>query len=176
MPGPANTAIGPIDDWKHVAWSDESRFQLYRADGRVRVWRKPHKSMGPTCQQGTVQSGGASVVVWSLCSWSEMEPLIRLETALTGDKDNNATPPFSTRWRCKDASEAHSHFTIPRHHSYEDSCSHSVVKRVCSSSFVLLVLYVPLVRFPLLPMLVRFHQSSSSLPSVPLGLVFPLVL
>ncbi|GBM02866.1 hypothetical protein AVEN_52041-1 [Araneus ventricosus] len=94
MPGPANTAIGPIDDWKHVAWSDESRFQLYRADGRVRVWRKPHKSMGPTCQQGTVQSGGASVVVWSLCSWSEMEPLIRLETALTGD---NRTMRHPTR-------------------------------------------------------------------------------
>ncbi|GBM22753.1 hypothetical protein AVEN_196120-1 [Araneus ventricosus] len=52
-----------VDDWKHVAWSGECRFQLYRADGRVRVWRKPHKSMDPTCQQGTVQSGGASVMV-----------------------------------------------------------------------------------------------------------------
>ncbi|GBM89479.1 hypothetical protein AVEN_187050-1 [Araneus ventricosus] len=26
-----------VDDWKHVAWSDESRFQLYRTDARVRV-------------------------------------------------------------------------------------------------------------------------------------------
>ncbi|GBM37899.1 hypothetical protein AVEN_68592-1 [Araneus ventricosus] len=25
-----------IDDWKHVTWSDESRFQLYRTDARVR--------------------------------------------------------------------------------------------------------------------------------------------
>ncbi|GBM24270.1 hypothetical protein AVEN_22596-1 [Araneus ventricosus] len=25
-----------VDDWKNVAWSDESRFQLYRADARVR--------------------------------------------------------------------------------------------------------------------------------------------
>ncbi|GBN62449.1 hypothetical protein AVEN_83932-1 [Araneus ventricosus] len=25
-----------VDDWKHVAWSDECRFHLYRADGRVR--------------------------------------------------------------------------------------------------------------------------------------------
>ncbi|GBM54985.1 hypothetical protein AVEN_82533-1 [Araneus ventricosus] len=73
-----------VDDWKHVAWSDESRFQLYRADGRVRIWRKPHESMDPTCQQGTVQSGGASVMVWGLCSWGEMGSLIRLETALTG--------------------------------------------------------------------------------------------
>ncbi|GBM34894.1 hypothetical protein AVEN_41445-1 [Araneus ventricosus] len=25
-----------VDDWKHVTWSDESRFQLYRTDARVR--------------------------------------------------------------------------------------------------------------------------------------------
>ncbi|GBN64884.1 hypothetical protein AVEN_7504-1 [Araneus ventricosus] len=31
-----------VDDWKHVAWSDESRFQLYRTDARVRVWRRHH--------------------------------------------------------------------------------------------------------------------------------------
>ncbi|GFX58994.1 uncharacterized protein TNCV_3814281 [Trichonephila clavipes] len=43
-----------VDDWKHVAWSDESHFQLNLADGRVRVWRQPHKSMDPTCQQETV--------------------------------------------------------------------------------------------------------------------------
>ncbi|GBM03100.1 hypothetical protein AVEN_14595-1 [Araneus ventricosus] len=30
------------DDWKHVAWSDESRFQLYRTDAHVRVWRRHH--------------------------------------------------------------------------------------------------------------------------------------
>ncbi|GBN17137.1 hypothetical protein AVEN_248763-1 [Araneus ventricosus] len=41
------------------------------------------------------------------------------------------TPPFSTRWRCKWFHPvAHSHITILRRHSYEDSCSHSVVKRV----------------------------------------------
>ncbi|GBO18468.1 hypothetical protein AVEN_242625-1 [Araneus ventricosus] len=28
-----------IGDWKHVSWSHESRFQLYRTDARVRVWR-----------------------------------------------------------------------------------------------------------------------------------------
>ncbi|GBM93836.1 hypothetical protein AVEN_193924-1 [Araneus ventricosus] len=26
-----------VDDWKHVVWSDESRFQLYRTDARVRT-------------------------------------------------------------------------------------------------------------------------------------------
>ncbi|GBN09242.1 hypothetical protein AVEN_48120-1 [Araneus ventricosus] len=40
----------------------------------------------PVCQQGTVQSGGASVMGWDVCSWREMGPLIRLETTLTGDR------------------------------------------------------------------------------------------
>ncbi len=29
-----------IEDWKNVAWSDESRFLLQHSDGRVRTWRK----------------------------------------------------------------------------------------------------------------------------------------
>ncbi|GBL78682.1 hypothetical protein AVEN_65252-1 [Araneus ventricosus] len=60
-----------VDGWKHVAWSDESRFQLYRTDARVR---------------GTIQSGEASVMVWDVCSWCDMGLLIRLETTLTGDR------------------------------------------------------------------------------------------
>ncbi|GFT06997.1 HTH_Tnp_Tc3_2 domain-containing protein [Trichonephila clavipes] len=41
----------------------DSRFQLNPADERVRVWRQPHESMDPTCQQGTVQTDGGSVMV-----------------------------------------------------------------------------------------------------------------
>ncbi|GBM44794.1 hypothetical protein AVEN_148296-1 [Araneus ventricosus] len=41
------------------------------------------------------------------------------------------TPPFCNRWPCKWLHPvAHSHFIMPRHHSHEDSCSHSAVKRV----------------------------------------------
>ncbi|GBN02935.1 hypothetical protein AVEN_113344-1 [Araneus ventricosus] len=40
----------------------------------------------PVCQQGTVQSGGAALMVWDVCSWRDMGPLIRLETTLTGDR------------------------------------------------------------------------------------------
>ncbi|GFW96804.1 hypothetical protein TNCV_2159401 [Trichonephila clavipes] len=41
--------------------SNGSRFQLNRADERVRVWRLPLESMEPTCQQWAVQAGGGSV-------------------------------------------------------------------------------------------------------------------
>ncbi|GFT21117.1 uncharacterized protein TNCV_2582001 [Trichonephila clavipes] len=42
--------------------------------------------MDPTCQQGTVQAGGGSGMVWGMCSWRDMGPLIGLDTTLTGDK------------------------------------------------------------------------------------------
>ncbi|GBL80854.1 hypothetical protein AVEN_26277-1 [Araneus ventricosus] len=31
-----------VDDWKQVAWSDESRFQLYQTDAHVGVSRRHH--------------------------------------------------------------------------------------------------------------------------------------
>ncbi len=47
-----------IEDWKTVAWSDESRFLLRHSDGRVRIWHKEHESMDPFCLVSTVQAGG----------------------------------------------------------------------------------------------------------------------
>ncbi len=52
-----------IEDWKNVAWSDESRFLLQHSDGRVRIWRKEHESMDPSCLVSTVQAAGG-VMVW----------------------------------------------------------------------------------------------------------------
>ncbi len=50
-----------IEDWKNVAWSDESRFLLRHSDGRVRIWRKEHESMDPSCLVSTVQACGDGV-------------------------------------------------------------------------------------------------------------------
>ncbi|GFW41958.1 transposable element Tcb1 transposase [Trichonephila clavipes] len=35
---------------------------------------------------GTVKAGGGSVMVWAVCSWRDMGPLIRLDTTLAGDR------------------------------------------------------------------------------------------
>ncbi|GBN06139.1 hypothetical protein AVEN_19596-1 [Araneus ventricosus] len=48
-------------------------------DGPSLIW-----DSDPTCQQETVQSGRASVVVWGVCSRLDMRSLIRLETTLAG--------------------------------------------------------------------------------------------
>ncbi len=52
------------EDWKNVAWSDESRFLLRHSDGRVRIWCKQHESMAPSCLVSAVQAaaGGGGVI------------------------------------------------------------------------------------------------------------------
>ncbi|MBJ5491542.1 transposase [Salmonella enterica subsp. enterica serovar Derby] len=75
-----------LDMWKNVAWTDESRFTLVHADGRVRVRRKPHEAMDPSCQQGTLQAGGGGILVWGLFTWTEMGPLVRVTSSLTGQR------------------------------------------------------------------------------------------
>ncbi len=51
-----------IEDWKNVAWSDESQFLLQHSDGRVRIWRKEHESLDPSCLVSMVQAGGGGVM------------------------------------------------------------------------------------------------------------------
>ncbi len=63
-----------IEDWKNVAWSDESRFLLRHSDGRVRIWCKEHESMDPSCLVSTVQAGGGGVMVWGIFSWHTLGP------------------------------------------------------------------------------------------------------
>ena len=32
--------------WKHVLWSDESKYNLFVSDGRVKIWRTPKEEHG----------------------------------------------------------------------------------------------------------------------------------
>ncbi|GBN96076.1 hypothetical protein AVEN_204130-1 [Araneus ventricosus] len=47
-----------VDDLKHVTWSDESRFQLYRTDARVETTSLIHRPCLST---------GDYSIWWSLC-------------------------------------------------------------------------------------------------------------
>ncbi len=72
-----------IEDWKNVAWSDESRFLLRHSDS-VRIWRKEHEGMDPSCLVSTVQAGGGGggVMVWGIFSWHTLGPLKPIEHRL----------------------------------------------------------------------------------------------
>ncbi|GFY26318.1 transposable element Tc1 transposase [Trichonephila clavipes] len=69
-------------DWKRVAWSDESRFRLLNADGRLRIWRQAHEAMDTACQVGTVQGHGGSIMVRGVFSWHCLGSLVRVPTYL----------------------------------------------------------------------------------------------
>ncbi len=70
-----------IEDWKTVAWSDETWFLLQHSDCMVRIWRKEHESMDPSCLVSTVQAGGG-VIVWGIFSWHTLGILVPIEHRL----------------------------------------------------------------------------------------------
>uniref|UniRef100_A0A4W4EIZ2 Uncharacterized protein n=1 Tax=Electrophorus electricus TaxID=8005 RepID=A0A4W4EIZ2_ELEEL len=48
------------------------------------VWRKPHEAMDVACQQGTIEVGSGSIMVWGWFNRHSMGSLVRLQTSLTG--------------------------------------------------------------------------------------------
>ena len=57
-------------DWSRVIFSDESRFLLFRNDGRPFVRRRPGEAYRDDCVQPTVKHGGGGVMVWGCMSES----------------------------------------------------------------------------------------------------------
>ncbi|GBM55242.1 hypothetical protein AVEN_251320-1 [Araneus ventricosus] len=47
-----------MDEWKRVAWSDESRFLIHHVDGCVRVRHLPGKQLLPSSTASHTQAGG----------------------------------------------------------------------------------------------------------------------
>ena len=55
-------------EWSNVVFSDESRFQLFRNDGRPFVRRRPGEGYRDDCVRPTLKHGGGSVMVWGCMS------------------------------------------------------------------------------------------------------------
>jgi len=72
--------------WKSVIWTDESRFRLFRSDGRVWTWRKVGYRYHTNHLIPTVKHGGGSVMVWSCFSWNGLGPLIIIDGNLNAKK------------------------------------------------------------------------------------------
>ncbi|GBN01329.1 hypothetical protein AVEN_24147-1 [Araneus ventricosus] len=52
-----------MDEWKRVAWSDESRFLIHHVDGRVRARRLPGEQLLPSCTAGHTQAVGGCIML-----------------------------------------------------------------------------------------------------------------
>jgi transposase len=70
--------------WRRVIFTDESRFRLFRGDGRTRVWREPRQEMLPQHVQCNEQQS-ASVHVWAGVTMQSKTELVFLDGNVTGD-------------------------------------------------------------------------------------------
>ena len=59
-----------LEQWKHILWSDESRFNIWQSDGRIWVWRM-HSAI--------CKFGGGGIMVWGCFSWVWRHPLVTVK-------------------------------------------------------------------------------------------------
>ncbi len=100
-----------IEDWKNAAWSDEFWFLLQHSDDWVRIWRKEHESMDPSCLVSSVQAGGGGVMVWGIISWNTLGPLVPIEhrfnaTAYLSIVGDHVHPFMTTVYPSSDATSS----------------------------------------------------------------------
>ena len=65
--------------WRRVHFSDESRFNLYDNDGRLRVWRSSGERRNAACVERRHAYGGASIMVWGCISFGCKLPLVEIQ-------------------------------------------------------------------------------------------------
>ena len=65
--------------WQRVLFTDESRFCVDRADGRVRIWRRRGERLAEGCIRENDRWGGANVMVWAGISHGHRTELVFLE-------------------------------------------------------------------------------------------------
>lgn len=69
--------------WKNVIFTDESKFNLYRSDGRTYVWRKVNTALDEKNIMPTVKHGIKSVMVWGCIGHSGPGNLEIIEGTMT---------------------------------------------------------------------------------------------
>jgi hypothetical protein len=60
----------PIDFWKTVLFTDESKFHIFGSDGPQYVWRKPKKELDPKNVMPTVKHVGGHAMVWGCMGYA----------------------------------------------------------------------------------------------------------
>ena len=73
-------------DWRRVIFSDESRFKLYRADGRQRVYRRIGERFAPCNVNPVDRFGGGSVMVWGAIRFGWRSQLLVVDGYLTANR------------------------------------------------------------------------------------------
>ena len=69
--------------WRNVIFSDESRFLLYRADGRRRVYRLDEERFRDNCVD---RFRGGGLMVWAGIAYGHRTPMVFIDGRLTAQR------------------------------------------------------------------------------------------
>ena len=72
-----------MDFWKCVLWSDETKFNLSRTDGKVIVWHALKEEFQPACTVPTVKHERGNVKVWGCFAWNGVGNLTFIDGNMT---------------------------------------------------------------------------------------------
>jgi transposase len=75
-----------VEDWKRVAFSDETPLCLFQSYGRKFVWVFPGEQYKPKNLNPTVKHGGGKIQIWGIFSWWGAGPLHWIDGIMDGEK------------------------------------------------------------------------------------------
>ena len=88
-----------LSQWRSVIWSDESRFKLFKSDGRSKVWRKKGETYKSDCIVNTVQGYGGSVLIWACFCHDKLGPCIVVDSRMNSTVYiNDILKPFHRKF------------------------------------------------------------------------------
>lgn len=73
----------PMEFWKNVIFSDESKFNIFGSDGKRFVWRKPNTELHIKNLKPTVKHGGGNVMVWGCMAYNGVGNLAFIDEIMT---------------------------------------------------------------------------------------------
>ena len=73
----------PIEKWRNILWTDESKIVLFGGKvSRLYASRPPNIEFNPQFTAKTVKHGGSSIMVWGCFSYYGVGPIHRIETII----------------------------------------------------------------------------------------------
>ena len=70
-------------EWRRIVFSNESRFCLWRSDGRIRIRRRPEERLHPDCIVERHVGRTPGIMIWGAISYNSRSPLVVVQGSLT---------------------------------------------------------------------------------------------
>lgn len=75
----------PLEFWKKVLWTDETKINLFGSDRGSFVWRKKNEALKPRNLIPTVKHGGGSIMVWGSMAYDGVGNLEFIDVKMNAD-------------------------------------------------------------------------------------------